>query len=116
MAAGRPHSDEGTGQLDDAKLEDDSSSPTTACTDYFGESTLNDREAVIESPASEQRWCGLLALLSRLNRACSSSGTWRARLGRKEPERLPDIEETKTRQREKSPAVYGTCLGTYVAD
>jgi hypothetical protein len=95
MAAGRPHADE--------KLEDGSSSPTTAYTDEVEESTLHDCEAAKGGSASE-RWCGPLALLSHLSRACSSSGTWRARLRIKEPERLPDIEETKTRQREKSPA------------
>jgi hypothetical protein len=102
MAASRPHPDE--------KLEDGPSSPTTVHTGDLGESALYDCGAVIGGSASEQRWCGLLA------RTCSSSGTWRARLRIKEPERVPDIEETITRHREKSPAVRGTCPGTNVAD
>lgn len=101
MAGGRPAADE--------KLEDGFSSPTTTYTCDLGESTLNECGAVIGDSPSEQRWCGLFAVLSHLSRTWASSGTWRARLRLKESERVPDIEQTITRQREQSPSGGGTC-------
>ncbi|KAF7502685.1 hypothetical protein GJ744_005273 [Endocarpon pusillum] len=98
MAGGRPPADE--------KLEDGFSSPTTAYTSDLGESTLNECGAVIGDSASEQRWCGLFTVLSHLSRTWSSSGTWRARLRLKDPERVPDVEQTITRQLESCPEGY----------
>ncbi len=94
MAGGPPPADE--------KLEDGFSSPTTTYTCDLGESTLTECGAVIGDSASEQRGCGLFAVLSRLSRTWLLSGTWRARLRLKASERVPDIEQTITRQREQS--------------
>jgi hypothetical protein len=108
MAADAPHSLE--------KLEEGLSSPSTADTDDLGGSTVHDCKAVIGDSASERRSRGLLALPSYWSRTCSLSEIWRHRLRIRKPDRVPDIEETKTRKREKSPAIYGTCPGIYAAD
>ena len=94
MAAGRPNAVE--------KLEHDPSSPSTVHTDDFGGSPDHDHEANIGASASQQRSCGLLAPFSHRNRLTSLLGTWRAWLGIREPNHVPDIEKTITRQREQS--------------